>query len=331
MNRLKALAITSCLGLLAVAFLPASKADEWNKKTFLTINEPLAVPGKVLQPGKYVMKLMDSQSNRHIVQIYNEDESQLQTTVLAIPNYRLEPTGKTQFGFWEMPAGQPRALKAWFYPGDNFGQEFAYPKEVATTIASTNNQPVPTVNTDNTGNYANAEVGVVQPNGQSSGLESCNCGMNQNETAKNQTSTTEQSAAATQPSTTEQNATTSKTDTSSTAESTTTPSTTEQSMNQSSSTAQSTTTTPSPESTTSAQTTNPSTTSGSMSSTAGTTTAEQTPSNTANQPAYSNNANATAATNTSLPRTASPFPLVGLAGLFSLGAALAVRVISKIA
>ena len=40
------------------------------------------------------MKLADSQSNRHIVQIFNEREDQLQTTVLAIPNYRLQPTGK---------------------------------------------------------------------------------------------------------------------------------------------------------------------------------------------------------------------------------------------
>ena len=50
------------------------------------------------------------------------------TTILAIPNYRLQPTGKTVFTFWETPPGQPKALRAWFYPGDNFGQEFAYPK-----------------------------------------------------------------------------------------------------------------------------------------------------------------------------------------------------------
>jgi hypothetical protein len=64
MNRLKAFAISSCLGLLAVAFLPSSRADEWNKKTVLTVNEQIAIPGAVLEPGKYVMKLADSQSNR---------------------------------------------------------------------------------------------------------------------------------------------------------------------------------------------------------------------------------------------------------------------------
>jgi len=115
------------------------------KKTVLTVGEPIQLPGLVLQPGKYVMKLMDSQSDRHIVQIFNEDQSHLYTTILAIPNYRLEPTGTTRFQWWETPAGQPRAMRAWFYPGDNFGQEFAYPKNMSVQIASANQQSVPTV------------------------------------------------------------------------------------------------------------------------------------------------------------------------------------------
>jgi hypothetical protein len=62
------------------------------------------------------------------------------TTILAIPNYRLQPTGKTVFTFWETPPGQPKALRAWFYPGDNFGQEFAYPKSAAVQIAAVSHQ-----------------------------------------------------------------------------------------------------------------------------------------------------------------------------------------------
>src|SRR5260370_20220782 len=115
MNRF-VLAIAS-VGLLAGAALaPSARADEWNKKTILTINESVQVPNKVLPPGTYVMKLLDSPSNRHIVQIFDKNEQHLETTVLAIPNYRLEPTGKTQLQFWETPPGQPKALRAWFYP-----------------------------------------------------------------------------------------------------------------------------------------------------------------------------------------------------------------------
>src|SRR5438270_6919407 len=168
MNRL-ALAIAS-VGLVGAAFAPNVLADEWNKKTILTVNEPIQVPNKVLPPGKYVMKLMDSPSNRHIVQIFNGDETQLQTTVLAIPNYRLEPTGKTQFQFWETPPGQPKALRAWFYPGDNFGQEFAYPKSAATQIASYAKQPVPTTYATSEADLTTARVGTVTEQGTESEL-----------------------------------------------------------------------------------------------------------------------------------------------------------------
>jgi hypothetical protein len=69
----------------------------------MTVNETIQVPNKVLPPGTYVVKLLDSPSDRRIVQIFNADENELITTILAIPNYRLEPTGNTVFTFWEMP------------------------------------------------------------------------------------------------------------------------------------------------------------------------------------------------------------------------------------
>lgn len=126
------------LGLFSLILLVAavSWADAWNKKTILTVNEAIQVPGAVLQPGTYVMKLVDSPSDRHIVRIMNEKEDEVITTILAIPNYRLKPTDNSHFEFWETPAGNPRALRAWFYPGDNFGQEFAYPKGMSTKIAA---------------------------------------------------------------------------------------------------------------------------------------------------------------------------------------------------
>jgi hypothetical protein len=189
MNRMKAFAAASCLGLASLAFAPSAVADQWNKKTIITVGEPIQVPGKVLQPGKYVMKLMDSPSNRHIVQIFNEREDQLQTTVLAIPNYRLQPTGQTEFQWWETPAGQPKALRAWFYPGDNFGQEFAYPKNEAVQIAATANTNVPTTYAETEAELATARVGTVDRAGTEMELDrqtySRADGMQSNEVAQN--------------------------------------------------------------------------------------------------------------------------------------------------
>jgi hypothetical protein len=164
MNRF-VLTIASVGLLTGAALAPSARADEWNKKTILTINESIQVPNKVLPPGTYVMKLLDSPSNRHIVQIFDRNEQHLETTVLAIPNYRLEPTGKTQFQFWETPPGQPKALRAWFYPGDNFGQEFAYPKSEAVQIAASTHQTVPTTYAQNESELTTARVGTVDEKG----------------------------------------------------------------------------------------------------------------------------------------------------------------------
>jgi hypothetical protein len=143
MSSKKVLFAAACAGFLALTFMPGMKADEWDKRTKVTINEPIIAGNKVLQPGTYIWKLMDSASNRHIVQIFNADQSQLETTVLAIPDYRLKPADKTQFAFYETPAGVPKAVHAWFYPGDNYGQAFAFPKKLVAQLASARPVPVP--------------------------------------------------------------------------------------------------------------------------------------------------------------------------------------------
>jgi LPXTG-motif cell wall-anchored protein len=118
------------MALAASVVTTPARADEWNKKTVLTVNETVQVRDTVLEPGQYVFKLLDSQSDRHVVQIFNADETHIINTVLAIPAQRLEPTGNSEFTFWETPPGTARAMRRWYYPGDNFGQEFPYPKHL---------------------------------------------------------------------------------------------------------------------------------------------------------------------------------------------------------
>jgi hypothetical protein len=133
-------------GALVVALCVSGKgfADVWNKKTTVEFKQAVELPGGVvLQPGQYVMKLADSPSNRHIVQVFNGDENQVFATILAIPNYRLKPADETIITFHETPAGQPAFVRAWFYPGDNFGQEFAYPKDRADYLAKATGTEVP--------------------------------------------------------------------------------------------------------------------------------------------------------------------------------------------
>jgi hypothetical protein len=121
------------------------KADDWDKLTTLTFSAPVEIPGQVLPAGTYVFKLLDSQSNRNIVQIFDAKQTKLYASILAIPDYRLKPTGKTVITFEERAANSPEAIQAWFYPGDNYGQQFVYPKERAVQLAQTNNRPVPSM------------------------------------------------------------------------------------------------------------------------------------------------------------------------------------------
>jgi hypothetical protein len=134
-----------------------AQADQWDKKTVLTVNQPIQISDTYLEPGTYVLKLLDSSSDRHIVQIFNRDQNHLINTVMAIPNYRLEPTGNSRFMFWETPPGSARAMRAWFYPGDNFGQEFRYPKQLRQLASLT------TVETKTRVEEAPAPAPVAEP------------------------------------------------------------------------------------------------------------------------------------------------------------------------
>src|SRR5580698_7971050 len=148
MKTLQACVMAGCLALLGAAFTSTAIADEWNNKTVMTFSGPVEIPGVhltgygVLPAGTYVFKLLDSQSDRHIVQIFSQDEKTVYATILAIPNYRLKATSKTVITFSERPAGEPEALRAWFYPGKNWGDEFVYPKARAVEIAKLTNTPV---------------------------------------------------------------------------------------------------------------------------------------------------------------------------------------------
>jgi hypothetical protein len=161
MNHLKVVATILCLALVALAFPPGMKADDQSKRTVVTFNGPVEIPGgKVLPAGTYVFKLMDSIADRNIVQIFSEDQSHVYATILAIPNYRFRATGKTVMTFGERSTGSPQAIRAWFYPGDNWGQEFVYPKARAIELAQQTNQPVLTMPTE-VADYITAPVTSV--------------------------------------------------------------------------------------------------------------------------------------------------------------------------
>src|SRR6204780_5738253 len=144
MKRTYMKAVVFCLGIVAGAALMAVRAtaDAWDQRTIFTFSGPVEVPGQVLDGGTYVFKVADSSSDRDIVQVFSEDESHLYGTFMTVPDYHLQPSGKTIINFDERAAGDPEAVKSWFYPGDSYGHDFVYPRAKAVALAKANNQPV---------------------------------------------------------------------------------------------------------------------------------------------------------------------------------------------
>jgi hypothetical protein len=125
--------------LLALAFVaaPATHADEWNRSTRFSINQEFQVPNATLNANtKYVMKLLDSPSERHVVQLFNEDESKLLSMFIAISAEQMRPAEGTEFTFMEVDPGYPKPIQKWFYPGRTIGLEFIYSPEQLQQIAA---------------------------------------------------------------------------------------------------------------------------------------------------------------------------------------------------
>jgi hypothetical protein len=120
--------LSSAVLFASSIFVPAAKADEWNKKTVITLNSTVRIPGSVLVPGTYVFKLLDSPTDRNIVLVYNEAENDLIATVMAVPSHRTDVSGDTVLTFDSPESGGLPMLKKWFYPGDTTGREFLYPE-----------------------------------------------------------------------------------------------------------------------------------------------------------------------------------------------------------
>jgi len=151
---MKAASTLCCVAALATVLSIGARADMYNRTTTITFSAPVEIPGvhlkgySVLPAGTYVFKLMDSTTNRHIVQIFTQDQKKCLATILAIPNTRLKLSDKTVITFRERPNGEPPALRAWFYPGAQWGDEFVYGKKKAKEIAQATETPVLYNNSD---------------------------------------------------------------------------------------------------------------------------------------------------------------------------------------
>jgi len=155
MKRFMAVATALCLMFIAsVIARPAnaqlmSTSNNPDRKTLVTFSDAVEIPGgKILQPGTYFFKLLNADEGRWVVQIFDQDQKHIYATVMTVQDYRNHPTDRVVMTFAERAAGEPPAVKEWFFPGEQFGREFVYGKKRALEIAKQVNQPVLSTSTD---------------------------------------------------------------------------------------------------------------------------------------------------------------------------------------
>ena len=134
----------------------AAHADESNQATTITFSQPIQIPGQILPAGTYSFKLLDSNSDPNVIEIFNSDQTHLYATLQTIAAERQEPTGDTVITLAEQGGGKPDALLKWFYPGLDTGHEFVYSGQQEKQLAQDTQQTI----VANQPTNANSEMGA---------------------------------------------------------------------------------------------------------------------------------------------------------------------------
>jgi len=171
---MRRLTIACSVAMLALSLAGTARADEWNKLTYLTFSGPVQMPGITLPAGTYRFELADPDTGRRVIRVSDKDGSKIYGTFLSISDQKLERSSEPVVMFKETPAGAPQAVQAWFYPGETFGYEFAYPHDQALKIARATHRSVlsvkdtPQTSTDQerVASMKSAEVTHIDENGR---------------------------------------------------------------------------------------------------------------------------------------------------------------------
>lgn len=146
-------ALLLSLGISAIAM--AQGAGSVQRTTQLTVSEPTMVGSVLLDPGTYTLHVNDFQSEKVQVVVTRNSDNKTMGTVIASRERRSLDShqasdNQTQFTY-TTANGHP-AVATWFYPGDEWGEKFAYGAET-TASATTGGDvtmtqtPAPTVST----------------------------------------------------------------------------------------------------------------------------------------------------------------------------------------
>jgi hypothetical protein len=151
----------------AVSAMPASAQQTMDSRTEFTFNQPVELPNVTLPPGTYIFRFIDATSGKKVMQVQAKDASnKTYGLFMTISAERPRPSDEAELRFLETPAGQPAAVKTWWYPGNTIGREFIYPRSQARRLAQATNETVLTSESETVTSENREDLGYMSPSGQ---------------------------------------------------------------------------------------------------------------------------------------------------------------------
>ena len=160
--------------LLTMSATPArAQGGPMDSRTEFTFNQPIELPGVTLPAGTYVFRFVDATTGKKVMQVQAKDaSSKTYGMFMTISAQRPKASDDAELRFLETPAGQPKAVKTWWYPGNTIGREFIYPKSQALRLAKATNSTVLSTKAESvTGDpMKSGDLAYVSPTGQETPL-----------------------------------------------------------------------------------------------------------------------------------------------------------------
>lgn len=145
--------IASLILCLGVSALASAQGGAVQRDTKLAVSEPTQVGPILLDPGSYTLRVHDFKGGKVQVTVVRDSDLKTMGTATAMRARRNLDTNQqadnqTQFTYTSYN-GHP-AVDTWYYPGDEWGEQFVYGKE--TIAANTGDvkvtqTPAPTAST----------------------------------------------------------------------------------------------------------------------------------------------------------------------------------------
>jgi hypothetical protein len=113
-------AITSSLLLLPMA------EGNWNEQTVITFHAPVEIPGKILEPGTYLFKGFNGNTDREVIQIFTPDGKDPVATVETLAVFQKAARTNSYVTFELRAPKAPQAIREIYFPNDHYGHQFIY-------------------------------------------------------------------------------------------------------------------------------------------------------------------------------------------------------------